>query len=50
MTGIDRYNGTVIHEIVRFQENFREYKIVVYHGLNCENIMFVGQVDSAKKP
>jgi len=34
-TGIDLPNGAGIPEIVRFQEHFREYKIVVYHGLSC---------------
>ena len=47
-TGIDLSNGAGIPELVRFQEHFREYKIVVYHGLNCDNIMFEGQVDCAK--
>ena len=35
--------------MVRFQENFRQYKIVVYCGLSCEDIMFEGQVDSPKR-
>ena len=48
-TGIDLSNGAGIIELVRFQEYFREYKIVVYQGLSCDNIMFGGQVDSAKR-
>jgi len=48
-TGIDLPNGAGIPELVRFQEHFREYKIVVYHGLNCENNMIEVQVDSAKR-
>ena len=48
-TCIDLSNGAGISEIVRFQENFREYKIVVYHGLSCEDIMFEGQVYSVKR-
>jgi len=47
MTGIDLSYGLGIRELLRFRENFREYKIVVYHGLNCEDIMFEGQVDSS---
>jgi len=47
-TGIDLSNGAGIPEIVRFREHYREYKIVVYHGLKCDNIMFEGQVDSTK--
>ena len=34
-TGIHVSNGADIPEIVRFQEHFREYKIMVYQGLNC---------------
>jgi len=41
--GFDLSNGVRIPEIVRFQENFREYKIVVPHGLSCENIIFEGR-------
>ena len=35
--------------MVLFQELFREYKIDVYHSLNCDNIMFEGQVRAAKR-
>jgi len=48
-TGIDLSNGAGISELVRFQEHFREYKIVVYRSLNCDNIIFEGQVDSTKR-
>jgi len=44
-TGTDLSNDAGIPKFVRFQEYFREYKIVVYHGLSCEDIMFEGQVD-----
>ena len=47
--GIDLSTGGGILELVIFQEHFREYKIVVYQGLNCDNIMFEEQVDSAKR-
>ena len=33
---------------MRFQEHFKEYRIVVFGGLNCEDIMFDGQVESEK--
>jgi len=33
-TGIDLSNGAGIHELVRLQEHFREYKKFVYHGLS----------------
>ena len=39
----------MIPELVRFQEHFRQYKIVVYRGLSCQDIMFEGQVDSPKR-
>jgi len=48
-TGIDLSNVAGIPELLRFQENFRQYKIVVYRGLSCEDIMFEGQVDSPKR-
>jgi len=43
-TGIDLQIGGGVHEIQRFQDHFTEYKIVVYGGLNCEDIIFEGQV------
>jgi len=48
-TGIDLSNGAGIPEFVRFQEHFRQYKIVVYRGLTCEDIMFEGHVDPPKR-
>jgi len=47
--GIDLSNGAGIPELVRFQEHFQGYKIFVYHSLNCDNIVFERQVDSAKR-
>jgi len=46
---IDLSNGAGIPELVRFQEYFREYKIVACHGLSCEDIMLEGQVYSFKR-
>jgi hypothetical protein len=46
MTGIDLTRGAGIPEIERFQEHFGEYKIVVYEGLNCDDIMYEGRVES----
>ena len=48
-TGIDLSSGAGIPGLATFQEQFREYKIVVYQGLSCENIMFEGRVESAKR-
>jgi hypothetical protein len=33
-TGINLSNGGGIPELTRFQEHFRQYKIVVYHGMS----------------
>lgn len=43
-TCIDLDNGAGIPELTKFQEHFHDYKIVVYEGLNCDSIMFEGQV------
>jgi len=34
---------------VGIQEHFPDYKIVVYQGLSCEELMFEGPVESAKR-
>ena len=34
---------------MRFQEHFKEYRVVVFGGLNCEDIYFDGLVDLEKK-
>jgi len=33
---------------MRFQEHFKEYRIVVFGELNCEDIFFDGEVESEK--
>ena len=48
-TGIDLQNGGGVPEIQRFQDHYTEYKIVVYSGLNCEDIIFQGKVTSEKR-
>ena len=48
-TGIDLQNGDGVHEIQQFQDHFSEYKIDVYGGLNCEDIIFEGRVISEKR-
>jgi hypothetical protein len=47
-TGIDLSRGGV-PELLRFQEHFKEYRIVVFGGLNCEDIYYDGQVESEKR-
>jgi len=49
MTGIDLDRGGGIRELVQFQEYFKDYRIVVFSGLNCEEIMFDGQVQNEKR-
>jgi hypothetical protein len=48
-TKIDLQNGGGILEFEKFQEHFKEYRIVVYGGLNCEQIIFDGMVDSERR-
>jgi len=38
--GIDLSTRADMPEFVRFQEYIRDYKIVVYHGRSCEDIIF----------
>ena len=47
-TGIDLTSGGGILEHNSFKEHFRDYKIVEYQGLGCDDIMYGGQVDSSK--
>jgi len=42
-TGIDLINGGGISELNNVQEHYWYYKIVVYQGLGCDDIMFEGQ-------
>ena len=48
-TGIDLSYGAGTPELFRFQEHFRECKILVYQGLSWEDIMFEDQIDSSKR-
>jgi len=48
-TGIDLSNGGGISELMKFQEHLKEYRIVVFRGLDCNDMMFDGQVDSEKR-
>jgi len=44
-TGINLTRGKGVPELKHFQENFRDYNIIVYQGVGCDDIMFEGQVD-----
>jgi len=48
-TGIDLANGEGIPELITFQEHFKDYRIVVFGGLNCDDTVFDGQVESEKR-
>jgi hypothetical protein len=48
-TGINLDNGGGIPELERFQDHFRQYKIVVHTGLNCDTIIFEGQVETSER-
>ena len=48
-TGIDLKKGGGIPKIHRFQDHYTGYKIVVNRGLNCDDIIFEGQVTSEKR-
>jgi hypothetical protein len=43
-TVINLDNGGGIPELEKFQDHFKQYKIVVYTGRNCDRIMFQRQV------
>jgi len=34
---------------MKFQEHFKEYRIVVFGGLNCNDIVLDGQEESEKR-
>ena len=48
-TGINVQHGGGIPELQRFQDHFSEYRIVVYGGLDCGDIIFDGQGTSEKR-
>ena len=39
-TGINLRHGGGIQELQRYQDHFSEYRIVVYGGLDCRDIIF----------
>ena len=48
-TGFVISEGGGFSELIKFQEHSQQYKITVYQGLACEDIIFEGQVDSPKR-
>jgi len=48
-TDLDVSEGGGISELVKLQENFRQFSITVYQGLACQDIIYEGLVDFTKK-
>ena len=49
-TGINLTNGGGgVPELIQFHSHFAEYRIVVFGGLDCEDIVFDGQIESEKR-
>jgi len=48
-TGISQQHVGGIQELQRFQDHFSEYRIVVYGGVDCRDIIFDGQGTSEKR-
>jgi hypothetical protein len=48
-TGINLDNGAGIPKLIELQDHFSQFKIFVYDGLNCDSIMFEGQVESSER-
>jgi hypothetical protein len=48
-SGVDLGGGGGIPELQAFQRHFPHFRIVVYAGLKCDNIMFDGLVASAQR-
>ena len=47
-TDNDLQHGGGFNELQRFQDHFTEYSIVVLGGLDCEDVIFDGQIKSEK--
>jgi len=45
-TGVDLTNGGGIRELTQFQEHISDYRIVVYGGLKCEDLIYDGQTEA----
>ena len=48
-SGVDLSRGGGIPELQAFQRHLSQYRIVVYSGLQCDNIMFDGQVATPQR-
>jgi hypothetical protein len=41
--------GGIFRELAQFQEHYQEYRIVVFTGINCEDILLDGHGESIKR-
>jgi len=48
-TGISLTECGGIPQLIKFQEHFRQYRITVYQGMACEDVIFEGQVTPPRK-
>jgi hypothetical protein len=48
-TGISLTEGGGIPQLIKLQEHFRQYKITVYQGLACEDVIFMGRSTPPRK-
>ena len=48
-SGVDLSRGGGIPELQAFQRHLSQYRILVYSGLQCDNIMFDGQVATPQR-
>jgi len=48
-SGVDLSKGGEIPELQAFQRHLSDYRIVVYSGQRCDNIMFDGQVATPQR-
>jgi hypothetical protein len=48
-TGINLTNDGGIPELIKFKEHFKQYRSVVFGGLNCADIVFDGVIEIRKK-
>jgi hypothetical protein len=49
VAGIDLTEGGGYPELARFQEHYKDYRIVVYDGLDCDSIMYDGLIETENR-
>jgi len=48
-SGISLNQEWCIRELAQFQEYYKDYRVVVFSGFNCEDIIFDGQAQPKKE-